>query len=243
MSGRNRRCRAEKPTGAFRRMHPHSTGCTCRQPPQHPAEGAIKPLFRPTSFEITGCDLKGKLMSTKYRVNINQSCMLARYVVLNPVRAKMVPSADDWSWSSYRATVGKNKVQHWLNTEWILASFAKRKSAAVKRYATFVAEGVNQPSPWERITNQVFLGNEETVARWQSMIENDQDLSEVPSSQRRAKPRPIAEYAAESKDRNSAIVAAHQSGGYTLKELGDHFGLHYSTVSSIIKHYDHKSKT
>jgi nucleoside-diphosphate-sugar epimerase len=45
----SQRCRAEKPTGAFRRMHPHSTGCTCRLPSQHPAEGAIKPLFRPTS--------------------------------------------------------------------------------------------------------------------------------------------------------------------------------------------------
>jgi hypothetical protein len=47
----SQRCRAEKPTGAFRRMHPHSTGCTCRLPSQHPAEGAIKPLFRPTSYK------------------------------------------------------------------------------------------------------------------------------------------------------------------------------------------------
>ena len=31
---------------------------------------------------------------------------LARYIVLNPVRAGMVPFAQDWPWSSYRATVG-----------------------------------------------------------------------------------------------------------------------------------------
>jgi REP element-mobilizing transposase RayT len=31
---------------------------------------------------------------------------LARYVVLNPVRAKLVKDPKDWEWSSYRATVG-----------------------------------------------------------------------------------------------------------------------------------------
>ena len=32
---------------------------------------------------------------------------------------------------------------------------------------------------------------------------------------------------------NDAIVTAYESGGYTLKKLGDYFGLHYSTVSGI----------
>ena len=31
---------------------------------------------------------------------------LARYIVLNPVRAGMVSRAEDWPWSSYRATTG-----------------------------------------------------------------------------------------------------------------------------------------
>ena len=31
---------------------------------------------------------------------------LARYIVLNPVRARMLRSAENWPWSSYRATAG-----------------------------------------------------------------------------------------------------------------------------------------
>ena len=31
---------------------------------------------------------------------------LSRYIVLNPVRARMVRAAQDWPWSSYRATAG-----------------------------------------------------------------------------------------------------------------------------------------
>ena len=32
---------------------------------------------------------------------------LARYIVLNPVRARMVRSAKNWPWSSYQATIGE----------------------------------------------------------------------------------------------------------------------------------------
>ena len=35
--------------------------------------------------------------------------------------------------------------------------------------------------------------------------------------------------------RNEAIVAAYMSGGYTLQQIGEHFSLHYSTVSRIIQ--------
>lgn len=34
---------------------------------------------------------------------------LARYIVLNPVRAQMARTAVDWPWSSYRATAGLHR--------------------------------------------------------------------------------------------------------------------------------------
>ncbi|MFT5046439.1 MAG: putative transposase, partial [Porticoccaceae bacterium] len=39
--------------------------------------------------------------------------------------------------------------------------------------------------------------------------------------------------------RNDAIVIAYAGGGYTLKEIGAYFGIHYTTVSGVIK--NHKS--
>jgi REP element-mobilizing transposase RayT len=40
---------------------------------------------------------------------------LSRYVVLNPVRAGMVESPEQWPWSSYRAMKGKIVIPkgHW----------------------------------------------------------------------------------------------------------------------------------
>ena len=166
---------------------------------------------------------------------------LSRYIVLNPVRAGMVRSVRDWPWSSYRATAGQTNEPGFLTVNWVLASFGKRKSAAVKKYIQFVSEGKGQPSPWKLLQNQVYLGSEEFVEEMQSHIDNDQDLSEVPLSQRRKIPKELDYYEQKNSDRNSAICEAYQSGGYTLKEIGTHFSLHYSTVSGVIK--DHKSKT
>jgi len=166
---------------------------------------------------------------------------LSRYIALNPVRAGMVASAKDWPWSSYRATIGQTKKPDYLYTEWLLAAFAKRKSVAIERYKEFVAAGESQPSPWALLRNQIYLGSEPFVEKMKSLIDGEKELSEVPSSQRRPLPKALSSYEAASKDRNDAIIKSYRGGGYTLKEIGDYFGLHYSTVSGIIK--NHKSKT
>ena len=166
---------------------------------------------------------------------------LSRYIVLNPVRANMVRAAKDWPWSSYRATVGQAEGVGYLQTEWILAAFGKRKSSAIEKYKAFVAEGRGQPSPWTLLKNQVYLGDDEFVAKMQTLVDDDKELSEIPSSQRRPIPKTLSEYDVSNDDRNVAINHAYQSGGYTQKQIGDYFGLHYSSVSSIIK--NHNSKT
>lgn len=166
---------------------------------------------------------------------------VARYIVLNPVRARMVRSAREWPWSSYRATAGQQNKPTWLNTEWLLAGFGRRKSKAIEAYKQFVSEGKGQPSPWEQLRNQVFLGDDKFVKSMQSLIDTDKELSEVPSSQRRALPKELSYYAKKYKSRNEAIISAYASDGYSLKEVGDYFELHYSTISGIIK--NHKLKT
>jgi putative transposase len=165
---------------------------------------------------------------------------LARYIVLNPVRAKMVRSAKDWPWSSYRSTTGQSANPAFLNTQWLLAAFGKNKGKAIEGYKQFVARGKNQPSPWKDLRNQVYLGDDSFVKRMDALIDGDKDLSEVPSSQRRGIPASLEEYDAKY-ERNEAIEGAYTSGGYTLKEIGDYFGLHYATVSRLAR--DTSSKT
>lgn len=166
---------------------------------------------------------------------------VARYIVLNPVRARMVRSAKDWPWSSYRATVGQQVKPNWLSVEWLLSGFGRRKARAIEAYKQFVKEGKGQPCLWDQLSNQVFLGNEQFVASMQKLVDGDKELDEIPSSQRRPIAKELSYYAKKHKTRNEAITSAYLSGGYSLKEIGDYFKLHYSTISGIVK--NHKSKT
>ncbi len=56
---------------------------------------------------------------------------LARYVVLKPVRADMVRGPEEWPWSSYRATIGMEKVDSFVETDWLLRAFETDRQRAV----------------------------------------------------------------------------------------------------------------
>jgi len=159
---------------------------------------------------------------------------LARYIVLNPVRARMVRMARDWPWSSYRDTAGYRESAEWLTTEWILAAFGKRRSTALEKYRRFVSEGKNQPSPWEQLRNQVFLGSEQYVEDIKNKIDRGMDLSEIPKSQQRSIPKTLSYYEKHGSTRNDAIIKSYASGGYSMKEIADYYGLHYSWISRIV---------
>jgi hypothetical protein len=72
----------------------------------------------------------------------------------------MVRAAKDWPWSSYRATVGLSNAHEYLTTDWILSGFFYSREETCKQYRAFVKQGKNQPSPWEDLKNQVYLGSD-----------------------------------------------------------------------------------
>lgn len=158
---------------------------------------------------------------------------LARYVVLNPVRAGMVAEVNEWPWSSYRATVGDVPRPEWLATGWLLGQFGRTARVAVPRYIDFVRAGVGLPSLWDNLQGQMLLGSEAFVDRMRDRLPGG-DLREVPRAQRRPMAQPLAVYSRRS-DRRHAMADAYLSGHYTMKEIAGHFGVHYSTVSRAVK--------
>lgn len=121
---------------------------------------------------------------------------LARYVVLNPVRAGMVARPDDWSWSSYRAMVAAAPTPEWLETDWLLGQFGDERAQAQAGYAAFVIEGIGQPSLWKGLRHQILLGSERFVEQRLDAWKPVDKLREVPRAQRRVLAKPLAEFAA-----------------------------------------------
>ena len=105
---------------------------------------------------------------------------------------------------------------------------------AADKYMAFVQAGKGLPSPFENLKNQVFLGDDEFVQDMLCKLDLEQSLEDVPKLQRRAPAKSFASYERQFDDRNTAICQAYASGGYSLKEVGEYFGLHYSRVSRII---------
>jgi len=159
---------------------------------------------------------------------------LARYIVLNPVKARMVLSAGEWPWSSYLATAGHVVTPHWLNIDWLLSVFDDCKQASIIKYQKFVSEAYMDYSPWDELKQQIYLGSEQFVTQMQSNISPLLDLSEIPLPQYQSVVPSLKDYEQRATSRNDAIKLAYASGGYSMKALGDYFGLHYSRVSRIV---------
>jgi putative transposase len=161
---------------------------------------------------------------------------LARYIVLNPVRARMVKHAERWPWSSYRASVGLAVAEPWLAVDGLLTQFAQRRSTAQTRYAQFVAEGVAAPSPWPSLKGQVFLGDVAFVEKMQKYIAKQQrgDV-QIPIAHRRAPAKPLDEIEKRASSRNDAIKAAHATGAYSYQQIAEHFGIHFTTVGRVVR--------
>jgi putative transposase len=65
---------------------------------------------------------------------------LARYIVLNPVRAGLCDHPLEWRWSSCRATLGLVESPAFLNHAWLLGQFSPRRDEARCQYLRFVED-------------------------------------------------------------------------------------------------------
>lgn len=166
---------------------------------------------------------------------------LARYIVLNPVRAGMVSSPSEWPWSSYRATAGEAPSVECLTTDWLLSVFGANRIQAQHAYVDFVKNADCENSPWDDVKGQIYLGSDQFTEDLLKHLDDPDRLTEVPAAQRRSGPLPLKAYFGKTDNRNAAIAEAYASGGYTLKEIGDYVGLSYSRISRIAR--ESKSKT
>ena len=161
---------------------------------------------------------------------------LARYVVLNPVRAGMVKNVRQWTWSSYPAMVGTAPRPGWLHTDWVLGQFGAQRARQIERYVEFVQEGVRGPRVWEQLKGQVFLGSEAFVETMQRELEAaaKHTIREIPRLQRRALAKSLDYYRNAFDDARTGMAAAYATGDYTLQAIADAFGVHSSTVSRAV---------
>lgn len=174
---------------------------------------------------------------------------LCRYIVLNPVRARLVTKAQDWPWSSFRATAGRASSPSWLDVPGVLRLFHRSREVAQHTYKEFVREGMTQASPWEQVRGQIFLGNDTFLSQMARLVKGKR-LTNVPSAQTkptRLSGKEVLERVARVYELNPKEVLgrthseAYQTAAWLLRlaanepliEVAKRFGVSPSRVSHI----------
>jgi putative transposase len=165
---------------------------------------------------------------------------VCRYVVLNPVRARMVERPEAWKWSSYRATAGLESPPPCLTTDWVLGQFSRTRGKAEKKYRQFVDWGIGKDTIWREVKGQSILGEDDFVEGLISHIKKHQDIPEIPKSHRYVN-RPSLDkifpknVILDKRKRDKKIIDAVQKYGYTQQQIAGHLNMHYSTISNLVR--------
>jgi REP-associated tyrosine transposase len=160
---------------------------------------------------------------------------LARYIVLNPVRAAMVKHPQQWAWSSYGATIGKTASPEWLTVDDLLAGFGKRRAGARRKYEEFIVEGMGADTIWKDLKGQIYLGDDDFVERMQKKVgKRDPDVN-IPRVQQCGPAPKLSVIRRQYSNRDQGMRAAYQTGAYSYQQIAEEFGVHFTTVGRIVR--------
>jgi REP element-mobilizing transposase RayT len=161
-----------------------------------------------------------------------------RYIVNNPVEAGLAEHPSQWPWSSFRATRGLEEAPSFLETNFLLRHFSSSRKTAQKMYGDFVQAGVGKESPLKEAKKQIFLGSDSFVAEVMQHTNDNDEFNNVPKAQKRPNRPSLQDLFKDHPDiskkaRNLLILTAHDTHGYTQREIGDYLQLYPGYISRI----------
>jgi putative transposase len=152
---------------------------------------------------------------------------VARYIVLNPVRAGICTDPVAYRWSSYRATLGESPPEVPLALGKLLAHFGDDLLPARGSFREFVAEKLDEALAeqvrGERLGSDAFL---------RERFGLEPPLPEIPRVQVEPIPPTLDEIFAREP---LPVERAYRFHGYTIGAIAAYLGCHYSTVSRRLR--------
>ncbi|OGP72631.1 MAG: hypothetical protein A2V86_04280 [Deltaproteobacteria bacterium RBG_16_49_23] len=175
---------------------------------------------------------------------------LSRYIHLNPVRAGMVKTPSEYTWSSYRYFVGKDKRPQWLTMELILGDFGGEGRTGFRGYKEYVERGEAKElrNPLKSVMASTFLGGEDFINRIRMEYLEDRkiDKRNIPAIKKVLKEPSLEEIERAvvkvlGKDhtlyKKMCIYLSHQYSGMRLEEIGEWFGMKGGAVSQLSRRF------
>jgi putative transposase len=164
---------------------------------------------------------------------------VCRHVVLQPVACAVVATPEEWPWSSYQATVMSTHVRSApLAAESLLSHFGRTQEEAVAAYADYIRAGIGQPTPLAHVMSPGILGTQTFVqVVTEHLVSRASEPSVAATLLMLARPSLTQIFGPDVRRERSQLplrVAAAVHLGYSLVQIGDHLGVHYTTVSRYL---------
>ncbi len=162
---------------------------------------------------------------------------VARYIALNPVKARLCGDPAEWLWSTHRATAGLEEAPTWLHLEWLRWAFrADTLREAQRRYQDYVRDPAGLTWSFESTAALGTARFKKTIGA--SLVDRCAEDRPLLSDCHRWVRPPLAHvFAREETDlrsRNALIVVSRQTHGYRVAEIAKFLGLAPSTVSKVL---------
>jgi REP element-mobilizing transposase RayT len=156
-----------------------------------------------------------------------------RYVVLNPVRAKMCERPEEYRWSSYRATAGLEDASDWLDLSPVHRLFGPDAATAQPLYREFVLAKIGcEDRLWDKLTNQFYLGSDAWLKKMRRQIETKPRSTDHPRTQRAAgRPKMHTIVSAVAKAGGETAESIRTTRGHILRNLVAWLGWHEGWVT------------
>ena len=117
----------------------------------------------------------------------------------------------------------------------MLGFFGKREKENQRKYREYVKDGIGLESPLNQRSYQVLLGSPRFLSEMQPILNGEKMAKRGPKQARRRRSlNALFKNTGTRVERNEMIKRAHVDYSYTLMEIGEHIGLHYTTVSKVV---------
>jgi putative transposase len=161
---------------------------------------------------------------------------VARYIALNPVKARLCRDAADWPWSTHRATAGLEDPPSWLHLDWLRWAFrADVLAEAQRRYQAYLRDPA--ALQWS-VEGTAALGTARFKRAVAASLERPGENRRVPVDGRPCTQPPLeqlfSEEESDSRSRDALILVAHVTHGYRLADIARFLAVAPSTVSKAM---------
>ena len=188
----------------------------------------------------------GHLLQGRYKAVLVQAdtyaAELSRYIHLNPVRVKMVPSPEEYQWSSCRRYL-EGTEPSWLSTSLVLEYFGTEVENRRRNYRDYLYEAIGKesPDPLAGSIASTILGSDDFVRDIrEKYLDGKEKDRELPALRDLTRGPDIAEIKAVSEEafpedsrlaRMVGIYLCWRFSGAKLKQIGNLYGISESGVN------------